>query len=357
MGGIKMFRCILLLITMSVLFSPVVSASSLSWSEVIRKQEDYVKLLQHDPGFITNTPLGIIINPYFNNLALTGMAANPDNQLIIKSWAKWYIAHLNKPDKLGVTGSIYDYRFRWPDEVVSTDDYDSSDSYAATFITLMRHYYDTNKDLEFMRAIENDLRLIVKAIYGTMDSRDKLTYAKQNYRIKYLMDNAEVLCGLENWAYLLEQVFDKPEEAKKIRNDASICKESLQKMWNGQSFAYAKDEVGKLFTSNTATFYPDMMAQLIAIIYDLTTPEQTTIIWHDFNQRYPKWVRLNHGNSFPDTLMVYAAAKVGDWEKVITYIESIEMTYGESNYNWPWHAGESGMYLLSLRQLLEHEAK
>lgn len=190
-----------------------------------------------------------------------------------------------------------------------------------------------------------------------MDSRDKLTYAKQDYRIKYLMDNVEVLYGLNNWAYLLDTVYQKPLEAEKIRADAAICKKSLMRMWNGKSFAYAKDEVGNLFRSNMATFYPDMMAQLLAIIYDLTTPEQAALIWEDFNQRCPEWTRLDHPGSFPDTLMVYAAAKVGDWEKVTAFINAIEMTSGESFYPWPWHVGESGMYLLTLRLLIEHEAQ
>lgn len=83
-GELGLIKRVWFALAMSVMLSSLAFASGSTWSEVLKKHEDYVRTLRHDPGFLTNTPLGIIINPYFNNIALWGMAANPDNKTMIE---------------------------------------------------------------------------------------------------------------------------------------------------------------------------------------------------------------------------------------------------------------------------------
>mgnify|MGYP000853090762 CR=1 FL=1 len=327
------------------------AAESFPWPEVLSRQEEYVKSLQSEDGYLSMTPFNTKINPYFNNIALWGIVDNPAYSPTVKKWILWYVKHLNKPDRFGVTGSIYDYQVKSSSEIVSAQDYDSSDSYGATFLSLVKRYYQTSQDKIFLLELEPELNLVVQAIYSTLDPKDGLTYAKINYRIKYLMDNLEVFAGLKDWAYLLENVYNQPDKAEKISVDAELIYRSLQGMWLGKCFAFAKDETGKLFPTNTGKFYPDMTAQLMAIAFNLTSKEQAELIWSDFNNRFPKWTRLGHPDSFPWSLMVYAGAKVGDWEKVLAYLNSIEFTYGSMDYPWPWHSSEAGWYLLTLKML------
>lgn len=317
----------------------------------IEAQELYVKSLQKDAGYLTMAPTDARINPYFNNIALWAVVDNPDYTDVVKKWAMWYVEHINDPDKLGVRGSIYDYTVVAGGEVKPTEDYDSSDSYAATFLTLMRRYFDATNDSAFLKELEPALDLVASAIYATMDPKDGLTYAKDNYRIKYLMDNVEVWQGLKDWAYLLEHVFARTDDAKKATADAAKIYDSLQKFWKGSAFAYAKDEVGRLFASDTTVFYPDMTAQLMAVALEFTTLEQTEIIWKNFNEKFPKWVLLQHPSSFPWTMMVYAGLKAGDLERVQTYINAVELTYGSMGFPWPWYSSEAGWYLLTLKEL------
>lgn len=347
------YICLGLALTIWLIFSNSASASSLPWPEVLSRQEEYVVSLQHKSGYLTMTPFDARINPYFNNLALWGLVDNPEYNETIKKWVSWYINHLNLHDQFGVPGSIYDYMMIGEDSVATTEDYDSSDSYAATFLSLMRRYYDTNHDEDFLISIEPALNLIVDAIYATMDPKDNLTYAKPNYRLKYLMDNIEVFNGLNDWAYLLQNVYNKPDIALKIKADANLCKHNLQKMWTGKIFAYAKDESGKLFTSYSDKFYPDMTAQLMAIALEFATPEQAKIIWSDFNKHFPHWTTLGHPDTFPWTMMAYTAAKIGDWERVLAYLESVESSYSSIHYRYPWYAAEAGWYLQTLRLLPE----
>ena len=347
-----MFVCFgLVLLVWMMTFPCQIDAVPLPCQDVIATHEKYVENLQTKHGYLTMTPLDTRINPYFNNIALWGIVDNPEYSDSIKKWAIWYTQHINNPDKLGVQGTIYDYTVVAGGEVKPTEDYDSSDSYAATFLTLLRLYFDTNQDKDLMLKLEPSLELIAGAIYATMDLKDGLTYAKDNYKIKYLMDNLEVWQGLKDWSYLLEHVFNRAEDSRKVSQDADLIYKSLQSFWNGNTFAYAKDTAGKLFKSDTSVFYPDMTAQLMAIALDFTTPEQTAIIWTDFNQKFPKWILLQHPSSFSWTLMVYAGAKAGDWERVITYLNAVELTYGSMSYPWPWYSSEAGWYLLTLKQL------
>lgn len=335
-----------------LLIMPIKACSmTLPWSEILLRHEEYVLTLQSQNGYITMTPFGANINPYFANLALWGLVDNLEYDLVIKKWAIWYINHLNKPDNLGISGTIYDYKITGPNQLTPTKDYDSSDSYAATFLTLMRRYYDTTHDEEFLLGIEPEICLISEAIYATRDPEDGLTFAKKNYKIKYLMDNLEVWVGLKDWAYLLDNLYNKPEQAEKVYKDADLIKQSLQKMWQGKYFSFAKDEKSVLFITDTSTFYPDMTAQLMAIAFDLATEEQTSIIWSDFSSRFPKWTQLGHLDSFPWSLMAYTAAKVGDWDNAVKYLNSVELTYGSMNYPYPWYCAESSWYLLTLRRL------
>lgn len=351
-----MGMCFLLVFSLltSFLLPNIADASSLPRSNQIAIQEEYIVSLQSEQGYLTMTPTNTRINPYFNNIALWAIADNPNHASIVKKWVQWYLTHLNAPDKFGVTGSIYDYTVTVSDEKVkATEDYDSSDSYAATFISLLRIYYDATKDKEFLFEIEPSLELVVRAIYSTRDPSDGLTYAKINYKIKYLMDNLEVWKGLNDWAYLLSEVYQRPDDSDKIIQDALLIERSLQMMWdeNRKNFAFAKDEQGNYFQANISKFYPDYTAQLMAIAFELTTPEQTSSIWSGFNDQFPKWTRLGHPDSFPWSLMVYAGAKAGDWDKVNEYINSIELTYGTMGFPWPWHSSEAGWYLLTLKML------
>ena len=146
---------------------------------------------------------------------------------------------LSRPG-VGVHGTVYDHEVWYG--VPSTQSYDSSDSYAATFLTLVRAYYDTTGDAAFLRGIEADLRLVAGAIYSTMDPRDGLTYAKADYRIKYLMDNAEVYRGLLDWAYLLREVYGDAGEAGG-RQDAQAVRATCWPCGKGPPL-HAKDDAG-----------------------------------------------------------------------------------------------------------------
>lgn len=84
------------------------------------------------------------IMPYYSNLAAIGLVrtGNPVYYPKVKAWMQWYVAHLNYPDKWGLSCTVYDYNVSGTTET-PTNDADSTDSYAATFVSLAWAYWQT----------------------------------------------------------------------------------------------------------------------------------------------------------------------------------------------------------------------
>lgn len=58
----------------------------------------------------------------------------------VKKYLEWYIANLN------ADGTIYDHHLDTSDTVVSNLTADSTDSYAATYLSLVKSYLDASGD-------------------------------------------------------------------------------------------------------------------------------------------------------------------------------------------------------------------
>ncbi|MFA6551812.1 MAG: hypothetical protein WCV41_04775, partial [Patescibacteria group bacterium] len=170
-----------------------------------RAEADWVVSCQRASGALTLNPGGVNINPYFANLAIMPLSElGADYRLAVKKYIQWYLAKYNRaPDNLGVVGTIYDYAVtdqgETPKYLVDSEskNYDSSDSYAATFLSVARAYQKNYGDREWIKQITPDLKIIAGAIEATRQANG-LTFAKLNYDTQYLMDNTEVWRGGED---------------------------------------------------------------------------------------------------------------------------------------------------------------
>ena len=106
--------------------------------KLITSESDFIMAHQLNDGALTMSSNkgvpGYKIVPYFSNIAARALLANPTAARIaaVKKWMVWYMAHLN------ADGSVYDYyatNFTGDAMLTSTGDFDSVDSYAATFLT------------------------------------------------------------------------------------------------------------------------------------------------------------------------------------------------------------------------------
>jgi hypothetical protein len=300
-------------------------------------------------GAILYTPQ--MIMPYYSNLAAIGLTKTPAYYSNVKSWMQWYLNHLNWPDKWGIYGTVYDYNVASDGTETATNDADSTDSYAATFLSLAWAYYQTGDPAAqaYVKTLDYQLDVIGGVIVQTQQS-DGLTWAKPDYKIKYLMDNCEVYKGLSDLASLYQNGFNNPTKAAYYSAHASQALQGIEsELWNAAANDYYtnKDEAGGKGTANWSTWYPDATSQLFPVLHGVIDPSgsRAAQLYSHFNSAFPNWPTLGFSDSFPWALVSDAAALMGDNGRVNTYITTIQNRYVSQGFPWTWYCAESGWFI------------
>ncbi|SNZ11256.1 hypothetical protein [Hydrogenobacter hydrogenophilus] len=207
--------------------------------------------------------------PYFLNLtAINLLPSDPEK---VKSYIRWYLDHLNYPDKYGLTGTIYDYYITENSEVPLYT-YDSADSYSATFLFLTYLYAERTNDYQPVRENLRKLKDVAYVIAYLQDT-DGLIKALPYVNLKYLVDNIEDVCGLRAFSLLLWKLKDPDWHyyfTLSHNVESSVIKNL---MWRG-SVAWAKLD-DKLFIAGNSVVYPDLYAK--AVFYSFlgrTVPDE-----------------------------------------------------------------------------------
>jgi hypothetical protein len=288
------------------------------------------------------------INPYFANIAATGMVKDPKRYVQVQQWMQWYVNHLNWPDQWGLYGTTYDYNIVNGQEV-SEGDADSTDSYAATFLTLAWNYYRTGDPAaqEYVRSLSYQLDSIGGVILATTQS-DGLTWAKPNYEMKYLMDNCEVFRGLDDLAQLYGAMGDTARQ-QKYAAAAAANKQGLLGMWMNGKWAVYKDWYGNNIGPNMATWYPDASAQVFPVLYQVIdgSDSRAQQAYDYLNQAWPGWPQLSfmQQDAFPWVMVAAGASQMGDTARVATYMQNMEAKYVTQGFPWTWYNMENGWFM------------
>jgi len=205
----------------------------------------------------------VTVIPYFSHFAARGLLIayrhSGDKRFAqgARRWMQWYADHMN-PD-----GAVNDYQGIYPD-LRSTGDMDSTDSYAALYLTLLRDEAQISDATAFLHSMRDSVRQAVAAIELTLQD-DGLTFAKPSYRMKYLMDNIEVR---EGYAAAIEiaDCLGWAEEKARWQTAFDRLSEILPEKFyseDRQWFAFALDEAGQ--THFDTEYYPGIMAQCFAL--------------------------------------------------------------------------------------------
>ena len=229
--------------------------------------------------------------------------------------------------------------------------YDSSDSYAGTFLSLAKTYQEITGDTAFIQENLDDLKLIATVMDATMRNytgSDNETYqlsiAKANYDIAYMMDNTEVWRGYYDFGKLLEDIGDS--DAQMYYDKANTVREAIEMvLWDEAQEGYKPHATGDL---DWTVFYPDARANTRAITYDL--PEavaRRSELWNKFMQYHGNaWINLTAGSNAVMPVSP-AAIKAGAMSSVNEYFENVrDQIFPERAY--PWTHTQSGFYLQSL---------
>ena len=193
---------------------------------VLESETAWLASLQLENGAIPMTyiPNGEVkVNPYFADFAALALLDKAKEYSgTVKKYMDWHFSHLNtaQSDHNGIDGTIYDYTVtlkngKITDESITVLDgkksYDSTDSYAATFLMVLNKYYNKTADSKYIIAHSAEIQRIINAMFSTY--HNGMTMAKPEWQVKYLMDNSEVYEGALAAAELLKNVLCKENPA------------------------------------------------------------------------------------------------------------------------------------------------
>jgi hypothetical protein len=325
----------------------------IDYSLLAKEEADWIMRCKRDSGTFAITPNSPHVMPYYSNLALTYVTkVDSEYQEDIKNYILWYLDNLNMPDNLGVEGTIYDYYIEEDGTEVpefvrdpTKKNYDSSDSYASTFLSLVYNYHENYGDDEFVLSIVDELKIVAFAVDATMQDYG-LTYAKPDYATAYMMDNTEVWRGYQDFALLLDNLND--EDAGYYQQEADRVREAIETyLWDEEKQGY-KPYKRKVLDWNR--FYPDARANMRAITFDLPEAlERKETIYNTFITLHPEWVTLEAGSSAVAAASI-ATIKVGETDTALEYIHNARDKFPDRS--WPWYITQSG-YLVESYLLLD----
>lgn len=302
-------------------------------------EADYYQLLldsQRSTGAITMKPGAGRIVPYFANLAAMALLDKDPGR--VRAYLEWYLGRLNRPDKYGMHGTIYDYRVDQDGLERPTGVYDSADSYSATLLTLLGAYFERTRDHEFLLAHLPEIQLVASVITGLQDA-DGLVWAKPNRAEKYLMDNCENFRGMMDYAAILDAI-GRRQEAEEARRAAGRILAGVEtRLWNADRGSYDWGiytlRVGQFTVaevsrpSNLAAWYPDATGQIFPIVFGLLDPAdpRAATLYEGLAAWHPGWVNQVKEDPHPWSILGYTAALMGDVDRAAAFTEATERVY------------------------------
>lgn len=323
------------------------------------------------PAVYTNWNYTRIV-PYFSAFAVLGIiAADKEGaRETALNYINWYISHMNtaESDVNGVAGTVYDYyAFVSPDsekviEVTNMDvsgdktkNYDSTDSYASTFIQILCAY--TQKyDKDFLNDKKELLETLVGVINSTYCEDLGLTGAKPDYMVCYLMDNCEVYSAFRDLADLFPE-YEK--DAKKIKdgiqNNLYANGYYYPAVFENGSPAYEIDDRTEM------EYYPHATSQLFPVTFGIVDSgtERAAQQYKLFNSLYgvsgkagKDWVNINCGSEYPWALNLRAAVRMADYTRAEKYIQTVYTRFISAGHPSPYYCAEAGHILLALTEML-----
>lgn len=351
------------------------------YKEIVEIETQWLADMILPNGAFPMTPVKdgtVKMNPYFADFgALAILDGDKKHIPAVKRYMDWHFSHLNtaETDYNGVDGTIYDYHIKVSGGNVVQEDililngkkeYDSTDSYAATFLMVLWKYYEKTGDKAYIVNHYSDIERIVGALYATM--YDGLTTAKPDYPVKYLMDNCEVWEGIGDAINLYEKVLVPQKSGasatlSKLKASYTEVARQIEKlMWN-EDDGYYYPALGMdgepNYTFSWGNFYPSATAQLFVIASGLLKPTDARAqkLYSDFNSHYSTgeskkdWDHMSIPDSFYWGSLVHVAAIMGDDVRVKNYMTMYRKVM--KNHAYPLYNADAGKACMAAAIMVE----
>ena len=291
--------------------SPAPSASDPAHDALVRFADRILANQQTDGAIVMGDPSfpPFQVVPYFGNLAGDGLMRayeitnDPQYLNAAQSWTFWYLQHQN------ADGTIYDFTGtvgHW----TPTYDYDSTDSYASTFLEM------AHKVLLYTHADHPVAQALILAVPGLLDAQqltmqsNGLTLAKPDYDFAYLEDNVEVYLGMIAAANI--PYWDRtgrPDPAWQAEDTRYAIETLLFKTRTPAHYVIGMASDGTIEDiSNWKRWYPEQQTQLMAIAWLPANADRTNLFTYMKGRFYTSLpLRIKNETNF-DQIVWWAMA-------------------------------------------------
>ncbi len=297
------------------------------------------------------------VNPYFACQAMLGVISDGKEEHIEAAgrYLGWHSASL-----ISEGGLISDYEMD-DGKLISMNDADSFDSYAAEYLLLLCEFLERSDNDD----LAGDWKRAVSILSERFDEvmLDDVTYVNRKLRIAYLMDNAEVAEAAGRLGILLttDKRFSGDKELKvlgeKYLEMADIISASIEdKYYLGEGEGYTigiyhdgENEGAPDFSD----FYPDAVAQLYPAITGVCSIGDREQALYNKVCAFHNW----SGEKIKDTtfewsVMSYAAAVFGDRVRLDNYLDIYEKNTRDDR-SYPMHTANAGWVMRACNRAIE----
>lgn len=350
--------------------------------EIVKDFSMYEKIASEESEWLWNQQLSngafafyneyngsVYINPYFSEIvaiSLINYDSSADAKERIEAYFDWHFAHINSAteDYNGVAGTIYDYDVQVKHGVVvsetSRGSYDSTDSYSALFIKALADYVKVYGDTSYIVAHKEEIKDIVNVMFATM-SPNGYTYAKPDYQIIYLMDNAEVYAGLNAAEYIYENVISDNAMYSKVSKAVDFYNDNFNThWWKGDHYAAVLNPDYSEYTGYCFSwdmFYPCATSQMFPIMYGIVAPDSVYAeTLYDGLCNAWEWQDMDYVTEGVDSFcwgsFAYLGGLMEDEVRLNAYLDK----YGdivEGGRKYPLYSSESAMVLMGCMAMMK----
>ena len=337
-----------------VVFTCSAGAAGINYSAIIQRECQWIGTLQQPSGAIVMNRDNTVtfdgaqyysVNPYFANIAVMGMLTNPNPGTfsMARAWIGWYFTHLNTKDVYGLGGTIYDGLVDpATNNEYTTGSYQSSSAYAATFLTMLKIYVKQSGDNSYIYNNRAAIESVAGAMLSTLQANN-LSFVSPKNQQELLMDNCEVLSGLDAMAYLESDVFSDNHKTHFYKQQSANVQKAINYgYWNSGNQNFDK---GLRQAASWSVFYPDCVAQMYPIIFGAINPSsaQAKGLYQQLNLSFPNWSYLAVSDQFYCSVVANVAAELSDRGNVDAYLTAVRNQYIDNAHPWPWTCATAGM--------------
>ena len=186
------------------------------------------------------------------------------------------------------------------------------------------------------------------------------TYAKPDYKIRYLMDNCEVYAGLKAAEYIYRNVITDAEMLNKVSTAVEYYDKNFNRdWWKGDHYASILNIDNSEYTGiefSWDNFYPCATSQMFPIIYGVVEAESTYAITvyeslcNNWNWQEMDYV-TNGTTAFCWGNFAYLAALMNDEERLSSYMNKYEEIINEGR-PYPLYSSESAMVFMGCNEII-----